>query len=115
MKININYNRNRLIRGPLTLNQNGCSIPIEGPLGPTPYYVLNRRERNRLSAAKSKENRILRFEDLEIETTYHALIKDIFDDELKAIQDQNAAAREDIERMETLRNELKIQLINLKK
>ena len=115
--INANLNKKKLIKGPFTLDRNGFSIPIVGPLGPIPYHVMNRRERNRLSAANSRENRILQFEDLEIETTYHAIIKDILDDEFEAIQIQNAAAREDIERMETLRNELKIQiqLMNIKK
>ena len=115
--ITANLNKKKLIKGPFTLDRTGASIPIVDPLGPIPYHVMNRRERNRLSAANSRENRILRFEDLEIETTYHAIIKDILDDEFEAIQIQNAAAREDIVRMETLRNELKIQiqLMNLKK
>ena len=118
---NINTNLNnqskmKLFKGPYTLDRNGASIPIVDTPSQLPYHVMNRKERNRLSAANSRENRILRFEDLEIETTYNSIIKDIVDAEFEAIKLENAAVKEDIERMQTLRNELKtkIQLMKIK-
>ena len=112
-----NLNKKKLFKGPFTLDRTGASIPIVDTPSLLPYHVMNRRERNRLSAANSRENRILRFEDLEIETTYNSIIKDIVDAEFEAIKLENAAVKEDIERMQTLRNELKtkIQLMKIKK
>ena len=111
-----NLSKMKLVKGPYTLDRNGASIPIMDSPNQLPYHVMNLKERNRRSAANSRENRILRFEDLEIETTYNSIIKDIVDAEFEAIKLENAAVKEDVKRMQTLRDELKtkIQLMKIK-